>query len=128
VELAKAQTERQQALDARAELEAAVAKADVERQRILDVHASDRATWETTRHQLEDDVNAARAAIAAFSEQASGLLRHLPTFGEKPGTPHAPADAHDPTGAPNDEPVARGRLLGLRSAQGRTRSNDRESA
>jgi len=128
VELAKAQTERQQALDARADLEAAVAKADVERQRMLDVHASDRATWEAMRHQLEEDVNGARAAIAAFSEQASGLLRHLPAFGERPATPHAPADAHDATGAANEEPVSRGRLLGLRSAQGRTRSSDRESA
>jgi chromosome segregation ATPase len=128
VELAKAQTERQQALDARADLEAALAKADGERQRILDVHASDRAAWEATRNQLEDDVNAARAAIAAFSEQASGLLRHLPAFGEKPATPHAPADAHDTNGAPNEEPVSRGRLLGLRSAQGRARSSDRESA
>jgi chromosome segregation ATPase len=127
-ELAKAQTERQEALDARANLETALAKAGAERQRALDAHASDRATWDATRHQLEEDVNSARAAIAAFSEQASGLLRHLPSFGEKPATPAAPADAHDTTGAPNEEPVSRGRLLGLRSAQPRTRSSDRESA
>jgi chromosome segregation ATPase len=125
VELAKAQTERQQALDARADLEAAVAKADGERQRLLDVHASDRASWDAARHQLEEDVDSARAAIAAFSEQASGLLRHLPTFGEKPASPLAPVEAHDTTG---EEPVSRGRLVGLRSAPGRTRSSDRESA
>ena len=127
-ELAKAQSERQQALEARGNVEAALAKADAERQRLLDVHASDRATWDSTRQQLEEDVTSARAAIAAFSEQASGLLRHLPTFAEKATSPHAPADAHDTTGPISEEPVSRGKLVGLRSTPGRTRSSDRESA
>jgi chromosome segregation ATPase len=128
-ELTKAQAERQQALDARMSLEAAVAKADAERQRVIDMHASDRATWDATRHQLEEDVNSARAAITAFSEQASGLLRHLPAFGERAANPPAPVDgdANDATGPLSEEPPARGRLVGLRSASGRTRS-DRESA
>jgi chromosome segregation ATPase len=122
-DLAKAQTERQEALEARANLETALGKAEAERQRLLDVHESDRASWDATRHQLEEDMTHARAAITAFSEQASGLLRHLPTFGEKAA--NSAVDGHDTTG---EEPVSRGKLVGLRSAPGRTRSSDRESA
>jgi chromosome segregation ATPase len=127
-EVTKIQAERQQAIGARTDLEAALAKTDAERQRAVDSHASDLATWDATRHQLEEEVNNARAAITAFSEQASSLLRLLPTFGEKPANPPAPVDGPEATGSLGEEPVSRGRLVGLRSAPGRTRSSDRESA
>jgi chromosome segregation ATPase len=125
-ELKTRERELQDAVDARKKLEAALAQADAERQKAADAHAADHATWDATRHQLEKDVNAARTAIVAFSEQASGLLRHLPGFSEPAANPQASVDVTDAAGPVSTDSPSRGKLVGLRNTSGRTR--DRESA
>jgi chromosome segregation ATPase len=67
--------ELREAIEARTKLEAAFNKAQVERQKATDMHASDRAIWDATRHQLEADVSSARAAMAAAADTHDAELK-----------------------------------------------------